>query len=54
MLLYAIGAFISIIVGGALYNKLGMKRLAIFALILHSIGIVLLALVNKERAICLY
>ncbi|NBM62438.1 MFS transporter [Proteus sp. G4445] len=48
MLLYAIGAFISIIVGGALYNKLGMKRLAIFALILHSIGIVLLALVNKE------
>lgn len=48
MLLYAIGAFISIIVGGALYNKLGMKRLAIFALILHSIGIVLLALVDKE------
>ncbi|HEK0624241.1 TPA: MFS transporter [Proteus mirabilis] len=48
MLLYAIGAFISIIVGGALYNKLGMKRLAIFALILHSIGIALLALVDTE------
>ncbi|MFN6887084.1 MFS transporter, partial [Proteus mirabilis] len=27
---------------------MGMKRLAIFALILHSIGIALLALVDKE------
>ncbi|WP_368911430.1 MFS transporter [Proteus vulgaris] len=51
MLLYALGAFISIIISGALYNKLGMKCLFIIALLLHSIGISLLTLVNNNTDI---
>lgn len=51
MLLYALGAFISMTISGAFYNKLGMKRLFIFALLLHSIGIALLIFVNSNTDI---
>lgn len=51
MLLYALGAFISMIISGALYNKLGMKCLFIIALLLHSIGISLLTFVNSNTDI---
>ena len=51
MLLYALGAFISMTTSGALYNKLGMKRLFIIALLLHSIGISLLTFVNSSNDI---
>lgn len=51
MLLYALGAFISMTISGALYNKLGMKYLFIIALLLHSIGISLLTFVNSNTDI---
>lgn len=51
MLLYALGAFISMTISGVFYNKLGMKRLFIFALLLHSIGIALLIFVNSNTDI---
>lgn len=53
MLLYALGAFISMTISGALYNKLGMKRLFIIALLLHSIGISLLIFINSSSDILL-
>ncbi|OAT24271.1 MFS transporter [Proteus myxofaciens] len=53
MLLYAIGAFISIVVSGFLYNKLGMKHLFILALMLHSFGIFLLIFINSHSDILL-
>ncbi|MEQ4925215.1 MFS transporter [Proteus hauseri] len=53
MLLYAIGAFTAMVTSGVLYNKLGMKYLFIIALLLHSTGIALLALVNVPNDITL-
>lgn len=53
MLLYAIGAFTAMILSGAFYNKLGMKRLFIMALLLHSLGIALLALIDTPNDITL-
>ncbi|WIF73337.1 MFS transporter [Proteus vulgaris] len=53
MLLYALGAFISMTISGVLYNKLGMKRLFVFALLLHSAGIALLIFVNSNTDILL-
>ncbi|CRL65249.1 MFS transporter [Proteus vulgaris] len=53
MLLYALGAFISMTISGVLYNKLGMKRLFVFALLLYSAGIALLIFVNSNTDILL-
>ena len=46
MILYAIGAFIAMLIGGRLYNRVGARRLFTLGMLLHSAGIATLMLVN--------
>lgn len=46
MILYAIGAFIAIILCGRVYNRTGARRLFTLGMLLHSAGIATLVLVN--------
>ncbi|POA46347.1 MFS transporter [Pseudomonas sp. MPR-ANC1] len=46
MIVYAIGAFIAMTIGGRVYNRVGAKRLFILGMLLHSAGIVTLTQVN--------
>ncbi|AOM41697.1 MFS transporter [Xenorhabdus hominickii] len=49
MLLYAIGAFGAMLVCGRMYNRIGAYRLFLCGLILHAIGIALLATINHTN-----
>ncbi|WP_256809654.1 MFS transporter [Pseudomonas siliginis] len=46
MILYAIGAFIAMILCGRVYNRTGARRLFTLGMLLHSAGIATLVLVN--------
>ncbi|WP_095181781.1 MFS transporter [Pseudomonas sp. Irchel 3F6] len=46
MILYAIGAFIAMILCGRVYNRIGARRLFTLSMLLHSAGIATLVLVN--------
>ncbi|BBP72637.1 MFS transporter [Pseudomonas sp. Seg1] len=46
MIVYAIGAFIAMTIGGRVYNRVGARRLFILGMLLHSAGIVTLTQVN--------
>jgi MFS family permease len=46
MLLYAIGAFIAMTIGGRVYNRVGARRLFTLGMLLHSGGIATLVLVS--------
>lgn len=46
MILYAIGAFIAMILCGRVYNRIGARRLFTLGMLLHSAGIATLVLVN--------
>ncbi|MDR6948089.1 EmrB/QacA subfamily drug resistance transporter [Pseudomonas sp. 2957] len=46
MILYAIGAFIAMILCGRVYNRIGARRLFTLGVLLHSAGIATLVLVN--------
>nr|WP_314263998.1 MFS transporter [uncultured Moellerella sp.] len=58
MILYAIGAFISMLLCGALYRRLGKKILFFAGVIIHSLGILLLFFVTSANdlsiLICAY
>ncbi|KQT63042.1 MULTISPECIES: MFS transporter [unclassified Pseudomonas] len=47
MILYAIGAFIAMILCGRVYNRIGARRLFTLGMLLHSAGIATLVLVNE-------
>ncbi|WP_458368869.1 MFS transporter [Pseudomonas mandelii] len=46
MILYAIGAFIAMLICGRTYNRMGAKRLFALGMLLHSAGIATLLMVN--------
>ncbi|MBS9425205.1 MFS transporter [Photorhabdus noenieputensis] len=46
MILYAVGAFCAMLTCGRLYNRLGAVRLFFCGLVLHALGIALLATIN--------
>ncbi|MEB2654445.1 MFS transporter [Pseudomonas siliginis] len=48
MILYAIGAFIAMILCGRVYNRIGARRLFTLGMLLHSAGIATLVLVNAS------
>ena len=48
MILYAIGAFISMLLCGALYRRLGKRILFFVGVVLHSLGILLLFFVTSS------
>lgn len=48
MILYAIGAFIAMLICGRVYNRMGAKRLFALGMLLHSAGIATLLLVNDS------
>ncbi|MGH8332238.1 MAG: MFS transporter [Pseudomonas fluorescens] len=47
MILYAIGAFIAMLICGRIYNRMGAKRLFALGMLVHSAGIATLLLVNS-------
>ncbi|MGG7648844.1 MFS transporter [Pseudomonas sp. ES4] len=49
MILYAIGAFIAMLICGRVYNRMGAKRLFALGMFLHSAGIATLLLVNDPK-----
>jgi EmrB/QacA subfamily drug resistance transporter len=51
MLLYAIGALVSMISGGLLYQRLGKKYLLLIGIALHSLGIFLLFCISNHMPI---
>lgn len=53
MVLYALGAVISMLIGGHLYLQLGKKRLFIIGITLHSLGIFLLYWVSSSNQLSL-
>ena len=53
MIVYAIGAFIAMTIGGRIYNRVGAKRLFIFGMLLHSVGIVTLTQVDAPTDLVL-
>ncbi|MBQ0365089.1 MFS transporter, partial [Providencia rettgeri] len=53
MVLYALGAVISMLTGGRLYLQIGKKRLFIIGITLHSFGIFLLYWVSSSNQLSL-
>ncbi|MEY0726758.1 MFS transporter [Providencia rettgeri] len=53
MVLYALGAVISMLTGGRLYLQIGKKRLFIIGITLHSLGIFLLYWVSSSSQLSL-
>ncbi|TFF39410.1 MFS transporter [Pseudomonas sp. RIT623] len=47
MILYAAGAFIAMLAVGRLYNRVGARRLLLLGMLVHSLGIALLARVDS-------